>query len=264
MRIYIPTYKRVGLQKTLAALSPQLRKITWLVVRPEEKHAHEHPHILVEKHPGVPAARQCALEHAYEANHTVCVMLDDDLKFAHRGVTWTPDTPKLNPSVASDVARAIGFMRDSVLDYGYAMFGFDARSGNNRKPEKDTESPARVMRAFAVHTKTLMREKIRFDKFPFWEDFHVGLSLLERGYKIGNFLNMTTDAGTNTKGGVSTYRTAAKLAACLKDFQKLHPTIRPVLKKPKSWGGELGQREEGIPDMVVYWKKAQTLGLEGT
>ncbi len=268
MLIYIPTYKRVGRLTTLQFLSDEWQRKTYLVIRPEELGFHEWPasRTITCATPGVPAARQAAVCHA-RAMGKNCFMFDDDLRFAIRPPGWKfPKNTKLRKATIADVSRGldhvhrmlmVGPSRWTVQDgQPIHMLGFDARGGNNQRECDDVQFNCRVMRAFGVNTKTLEKHNIRFDTFPFWEDFHVALSLIAHGYRIGNLMNYTNDAGTNTAGGCSTYRNYEALARCQTLFALEHKHAKPVLKRPKSWGGALGADAKGIPDFVIYWKKA--------
>lgn len=262
MLIYIPTYKRVDKQVTLHTLmhawNPE--KI-WLVARPEEERALRGiwPNVLVCVKKGVPAARQAAIEHAADKGVMRAFFFDDDLKFAVREPEWcfqTGDT-KLVAASHDDLKHHLAVV-ELKLNPWLPMLGFDARSGNNRKPERRMQYQCRIMRAFGVHVPTLTSLGIRFDAFPFWEDFHVALSLLEHGKPIANLTTITNDAATNTAGGCSTYRNVEALQKCQKAFAKAHPCAKPVLKKAKSWGG--GMAEQEVPDFVIYWQKAAKAG----
>jgi hypothetical protein len=259
VRIYIPTYKRVGKQTTLKALPPAWKLKTWLVVRPEEAKAHEWPRerILVCDKKGVPAARQAACEHALAQGEHYVFMFDDDLRFAVRPAAWKfPHATKLRKATEQDIQDGINRVGAELASVPkLSMLGFDARGGNQTRAEPDLQLHCRVMRAFGVNAATLRTLKIRFDAFPFWEDFHVALSLIRHGHAIGNLMRWTNDAGTNTAGGCSTYRNVEALRECQTLFALEHKHAKPVLKKPKSWGGELG-KAPAIPDFVIYWQKA--------
>jgi hypothetical protein len=113
------------------------------------------------------------------------------------------------------------------------------------------------MRAFGVDRRVLAKEKIRFDKYLFWEDFHVALSLLKKGYENIVTTDYCNDAATNTSGGCSLYRSLDKLAAVRKDFLQEHaPFAVAVDKTAKSWGGGMGGVGATVPDLKIYWQKA--------
>ncbi len=252
MNIYIPTYGRVGKQITLAALPPSVCKRTWLVVRPEEKTKHDFPRVLVCPIKGVPAARQHACDHARKLGERFAFFFDDDLHFAVRPANWCFETNEvsLRKAVPPDLAQGLDAVEGWLKHY--PMVGFDARAGNNRCPERNIRLACRVMRAFGVDVELMHKHSIRFDRFPFWEDFHVGLSLLERGYLNANLLDYVNDGVTNAEGGVSTYRNLDRMKECLGQFIREHPCAKAVYKKTK-WRGMEGVE---VPDMMIFWKKA--------
>jgi len=256
VNIYIPTYGRVGKQITLAALSPSARKRTWLVVRPEERTAHNWPRMLVCEKKGVPAARQEACKHALREGSRFAFFFDDDLHFSIRPPTWCFETNEVSLRKATCMDIAAGLCEAESWLKHYPMVGFDARAGNNRCAERNIRLACRVMRAFGVDVPLMFKLGIAFDHFPFWEDFHVGLSFLEKGYLNANLTRYTNDGVTNSEGGVSTYRNLDKMKACLSEFIKLHPCAKAVYKKTK-WRG---MENVAVPDMMVFWKKAAQKG----
>lgn len=253
MLIYIPTYGRSGKQITLRALPDRALKRVVMVVRPEEAKAFPGFETLVCAKPGVPAARQAALDHANKHIIEKAFFFDDDLRFARRPRGWNIEkgNVKLEKATCGDIEKALN-TTEGMVSRELPMVGWDARGGNDRRPEHPFKPFCRVMRAFCVHVPTLRHYGIRFDRFPFWEDFHVALSLIEAGKTIGNLMTMTNDGVTNSKGGVSTYRNVEALRKCREEFCKRHPFAKPVEKTPKSWdvGGAT------VPDLVIYWQKA--------
>jgi hypothetical protein len=92
-----------------------------------------------------------------------------------------------------------------------------------------------------------MKEKIRFDEFGptyFMEDFHVHLSLLERGYLSIRIQNYSWDQrSSNSLGGVSRYRTPETMKATAETLHKAHPkVVEVVLKKSDNWVGVKSRR----------------------
>lgn len=259
MTIYIPTKGRVDRQVTFKQLPMAWQAKTWFVVCPEEeKEFSWTPNVLVCHETGVPAARQYALD--------VCMtryafFLDDDLRFSRREENWSMEQPQMRKMTSADLGDALDWCRSLLKDY--PMVGLDARGGNNQRPEIHVKINTRIMRAFGVDTAILNKEKIRFDKYLFWEDFHVALSLLVRGYKNIVTTDYCNDAATNTPGGCSTYRTTEKLLAVRKLFLQEHaPFATAVDKTAKSWGEKMGGAGATVPDLKIYWQKAAASYVE--
>jgi hypothetical protein len=118
-----------------------------------------------------------------------------------------------------------------------------------------------MMRSFGVDCNVLLEEEITFDKYLYWEDFHVTLSLLTRGYP--NLLSVVycSDGVTNEEGGVSLYRNHDDLvrvrAAFLEEWgQWAQANDR---KSAKNWKGT---DAAFVPDLKIAWRKAAEYGAE--
>ncbi len=256
MKIYIPTYGRATRQTTFKNLPKRWQERTWFVIRKEEEHMFNFPRLLVCDTPGVPAARQAVIDKT-DSQHVW--MFDDDLVFSQRCKGWVHDRTAFLDAMSKDETGIALDELEHQLENNYAAVGMDARGGNNRRKERHGKEATRMMRAFGIDKNVLTNNNIRFDAFDFWEDFHVTLCLLKLG--IPNWISMQYCNGgaTNSKGGVSTYRTVERLSEVRADFVAEHsPFVVARDKKAKSWGGGFGNIV--IPDVTVYWKKAYEFG----
>lgn len=262
MLIVIPTYGRVNNQKTYNAFPDKWKKKTWFVVRPEEADAVRriNKNVIVCSKVGVPAARQAALE---ALGTKKCVaFFDDDLQFSMRGSDWEHGTnTKLYPMKPQDVGDAMLWMQQKLVKH--AMVGLDSRGGNNNRPDPLERMDYRIMRAFAVNQNVLRKHNVAFDKYKYWEDFHVTLCLLKLGYHNIVSMTYTVNGLTNSKGGCSSYRNIPEMIKEQKRFIKEHtPFAVPVDKNIKSWTGEFAKQNETAPDLKMYWRKAIAHGVE--
>lgn len=252
--IYIPTYGRVGKQKTLSWFSKEDKARTVLVCRPNERkdlireHGNEVAEVIVERKPGVSAARQRAVEHCEE---DVVVMFDDDLQFCQRVSDWCFHTNNraLKPT-QEDVDVAVQWLYDKI-DEECPVTCIAPRGGNNTIKERWEIENGRIMRSFAVHKSTLIEHDVRFDEFYYWEDFHVALSLLELGYKNKINVDAVTGGDTNAKGGV--VRNIPKMWGQIRKFKRRHETVRI---REKEMNCPETKKRIKVPDLTVYWKKA--------
>ena len=251
-RIYIPTYGRAHNQRTYEALSNKHKKKVHFVIRPEEESLFKGAKYIVCKKKGAPAARQAALEHS---SMRKIILLDDDLRFARRIKDWSIDNPKLIKASADDIHDGIEWLAEK-LSKEYPITGLAPRGNNNSKKERYERECDRIMRAFGVDKNTLLVHKIRFDKYPYWEDFHITLSMLKLGYKNLVNVDFVNDAVTNTQGGCSSYRKLSDMEKTRKRFLKEHGDFaRPNDKSAKSWG-EGFKDADTVPDMIIQWRKA--------
>lgn len=262
MKVYIPTKGRatVAQQKSLAALPDKWRQRTTLVICPEEEATFRRilpgTELLVCEKKGVPAARQAALEHS---DDPIVCMLDDDLRFVRRMDDWSfPDNTKMMQCTPEDRGFAMDWMEDAMRIYAAA--GLGARGNNNGIPDHPNREASRMMRAFAVDRTVLEDLDIRFDKYLYWEDFHVTLCLLKAGYPNLISLHFCCDGVTNTAGGVSLYRNYETLRETRDAFLEEHAPFAEAndSKSAASW---LGWDGDTVPDLRINWRKAFAYGL---
>lgn len=260
MRVYIPTLGRVGKQRTFESLPREWQKRTWYVIHKRERKDYLwHPRRVIVKKIGVCHFRQAALNHATRRGFSKMFMFDDDLGFNMRVDDWSPENPKLRAATPEDIGASLE-MAEKRLD-NFAAVGFGARFGNNRMPDADWHDVGRMMYAFGIDVEVFDEEEIRFDKFFFWEDFHVTLELLKRAYPNSIYLKCCVGSPTNAEGGVSLYRTPEKLRKVRDAFVRHHaPFVTPVDKTSKSWGGDIG---DTVPDVRIAWRKAYSHGTGG-
>ncbi len=252
--IYIPTLSRPHHQPTLKAITDANFPVV-LVVQPQEEHLYKKYEstlvslvVLPEGLTGIGNTRQWIMDGADSDEHIL--MFDDDLAFACRGKR-VDNQLYLSDSSPDDVRRMLQWM-EWKLSTDAAICGISAREGNNRK-EEPTEQCARMMRAWGIRKDKFVEVGARFDRIDMMEDFDVILQFIKAGYP--NIINnevTTNQAGSNTAGGMSTYRTLERQAAAAHALHALHPDVVTVVQKETktSWGG--GVRT----DVRVQWKKA--------
>lgn len=250
MWIYIPTYGRANKQITFSKIPKKWQEQTIFVVRPEEASLfnwHCNPPLICDKI-GVPAARQRALEHCPTNK---IWFFDDDLNFSYRPEEWSLEFPYLKQMSFEILNEALQIMEEKLDNF--AIVGMDERAMNNGKPQRYYKNAGRIMRAFGIRKDILEAENLRFDKYLFWEDFHIALSLFKKGYMGYLSLVYLNNGTTNTKGGVSSYRKFEILRSVRTEFLQEHaPFAVPVNKQIKTWNVDW----EFIPDLRIYWKKA--------
>jgi hypothetical protein len=246
MKIIIPSSKRSNLLNTLSYLRGM--DVSLLIYADEVEQYKRHPvDIVICPERGIAKKRQFILE-----NYDKAIMLDDDLSFATRR---DDDATKFYPAQISEVCGAIEEITQ-LLDT-YVHVGMAGREGGNR----DTADHKKNSRAIRVHgwdCKKIRELGIRADDVEFMFDFHVTLSLLERGYPnvLLNWI-VHDQKGSNTSGGCSEYRTMVKLAAAAHRLKELHPDFVTVVQKETkgAWGG--GVRT----DVRMAWARALQRGM---
>jgi hypothetical protein len=179
-------------------------------------------------------------------------MLDDDLAFF---VRKDPSAHNLRPA-GTDVESIMARLHNEVTAGPFVHAGLSPRQGNNwAYPEKMLY----IERMNAVHCvlpEALRHYGIRYDDVDMMEDYHVVLSLFEKGEKNVVITDAAWDQckGSGAPGGFSHYRTSETQAAAAERLAELHPkSVKVVEKEPKTGsGGFAGKRK----DVRVQWKKA--------
>lgn len=261
MPLYIPTLGRVAKQKTYRLLPDTWKSRVTFVVHAREADAFlktwqfgEDRIVVVDK-VGAPHARKTAIDDAARRGFHKIFMLDDDLRFCYRPDDWQYKIKDYCGDMTPEVLDKALCTMELCLNH-YVHCGFGARAGNQAKPQLHVDFNGRLMRSFGVRVDVLKEKGIDIAKYPYWEDFHVVLSLLRRGYPNYVSLDYTTDGYTNTEGGCSLYRDEPTLRATRIDFLAEHGKFAKKNDKPaKTWGQGFANAETA-PDMIIQWKKA--------
>jgi hypothetical protein len=175
------------------------------------------------------------------------VMLDDDLSFALR----REDEPtKFVPPSRADILDMFLEIEDNLEVYKH--IGVSFREGGHHNTE-DHLNCTRMARVLAYHTKTVQKLKIRWDRCFGMDDFDSTLQLIEYGYPnlMINWM-VQNQAGSQSQGGASEWRTKELQAKAAHRLKKFHPDYVKVVEKETKSGWFDGKRT----DVIVQWKKA--------
>lgn len=259
MQIFIPTRDRVNAQFTWDNLTNGLREVTTLVCPAEEVEAHARAHRNAVARPPVrlAAVRQWVVDELARQGEPV-IMLDDDLAFF---VRKSPDAHNLRPAGA-DVERIFKRLNNFVQDDDFVHAGLSPRQGNNWAFPEIQLTIERMNAVHCVWPEALRHYGIRYDDVDMMEDYHVVLSLFEKGEKNVVITDAAWDQckGSGAPGGFSHYRTSETQAAAAERLAELHPQVVKVVEKtPKTGsGGFTGTRK----DVRVQWKQAYLRGTK--
>lgn len=261
--IIIPTLGRVNRQETAKHLTRAGLPFTLVVQRHE---AHLYPsrsnsvngytlRILPDHIRTIAPTRDWIIENVGASRNIV--MVDDDLKFF---VRRTDDRTKLRDMEPNELVNMF-----AAIDFQLAIcahVGIAAREGANRNTGKFL-SNTRIMRVLGYDRRILAEEGLKFSSMGVMEDFHIALSLLEKGYPnvvLNDYAN--NQFGSDTSGGCSGVRTADYQRQAAEGLAALHPQFVTVVQKTtkSAWGG--GTRT----DVRIQWKEAYKHGksLNGT
>ena len=251
--LYLTTRGRPDDQLTLSCLPLKWLQRTTVVCPPKDapRIDEQFPdlyHIQTPNLQNLPTKRAWIFQ---TAPFTKIMMLDDDLRFhVRRG-------PKLFRAAPDDPALDRMFTRIEDMLGVYAHGGITDRfMGHVHKTE--FRYNARCLHALAYHVPTVLKH-CELNRIELSSDYDYTLQLLRAGYE--NFVYcrgaQEDPKGFNAPGGVSLYRTPAKVLKSSKLLEKLHPGIvRLAPYKEGSKYGEFGVRT------VANWKKAIKEGLD--
>ena len=255
MQIFIPTRGRLPLQFTWKNLPDQLKECATLVCPEEEVDQHQMRGRRATARPPVKlaAVRQWIVSELARQDEPV-IMLDDDLAFFRRAV---PEKHNLIPASPEDTITIFNRLYEHVESGMFAHAGLSPRQFNNTN---FPHTEIRTMRMNAVHCvdpEVLKREGIRYDDVDLMEDYHVALSLMEKGYDNIVITDAAWDQarGSGAEGGFTGTRTKELQSAAAHRLAELHPHCVKVVKKaPKTGQGDVwgGERD----DVKISWSVA--------
>lgn len=189
------------------------------------------------------------------------VIVDDDMVLLRRRSRCkiTQVGAAGTPRDAADMFRRILMWRD----LGFAHGGFSLRQTNHFCKDAWYKTNTRVCGMHFFDTDVLSGEGIRFDALDARSDFHVILSLLERGYSNVCDYEFMVGQWTNMPGGCSLYRNPQFLLDQAKKLAALHPnSVKLVSKTSTMQQTSATKFSDGtIPDVQVGWKKSFQLRM---
>jgi hypothetical protein len=256
MQIYIPSRDRLDAQYTWDNLTPTLQADTLIVCPAEEveEHRKRGRNALARPDIKLSGVRQWLIEEVADKDRAV-LMLDDDLGFFRRKV---PDAYNLMPiSGTLLLDKLFGDLCSLVEEQGYAHAGLSPRQGNNRHFPSTILNHTRMNAVHCILPRKLLEAGARYDACEMMEDYHVTLTLLEKGFDNAVICDGAWDQvkGSGAPGGFSHFRTKERQAAAAFHLAELHPGyVRVVEKEPKTGQGE---QWGGVRiDVRVYWARA--------
>lgn len=273
--LYIPTWKRVGRQHTLAALAPACEAIgmpLYLVIRPEEEGAHHLPHgaqelVLPEGYfarleGGMRLTNVCQYLHERAPTRYI-LRVDDDLRFSYRANqddTTLTDKERVRLTGLEpgdrELEKMLGLLHTWLAE-GRGMVGVSMREGQNRHPEP-VKRATRICRFFGWDMR--LGRTIRFNRLGTFDDFDPTLMFLRSGGENWITYRYAQDqiGGSNAEGGCSVYRDYALQKAAAEGLAELHPGFVTVVRKPvRNWSG---WGEDHRYDVRIQWRKAAEAG----
>lgn len=272
MQIFIPTRDRVDAQFTWDNLGLELQRCTTLVCPAEEVEAHLKASRNAVARPAVrlAAVRQWIVEELAHQDEPV-IMCDDDLAFF---VRKSQDAHNLRPAgddvvqiferlhtlVAGGAPEGHGGPEGKQPFYNHA--GLSPRQGNNWMYPDVVQENNRMNAVHCIWPGVMKHYGVRYDDVTMMEDYHVTLTLFEKGEKSSMICDAAWDQcrGSGAPGGFSHFRTKDTQAEAAETLASLHPnSVKVVEKTPATGaGGFSGTRK----DVRVQWKQAYKKGTK--
>ncbi len=253
MDIVIPTLGRPHAQATFDNMPDKWKDRTTLIVQPHEAEAYrrrDYPCAVLDPEIKGIAATRHAIVYEMGFQHRFICMLDDDLVFSARR---TDEPTKFRPMTDQDWDFMFWELEERLNKFVHV--GVSHREGANRNTQPLIQV-GRQMRVLAFDTRYLKDNGITWGRMPLMEDFDMTLRLLRLG-KPNAILNkwVHNQAGSNTGGGCSTFRTAKGHADAAHKLAALHPRfVKTVHKQTKD--GWMADEHGYRTDVRIQWKKA--------
>ena len=257
LQVVIPTRGRVGRQRTLGNLPPDIRAQTILVCpeQEDERHQADWPdvRIMVQPDPDMTiAAKRAWIIENLEA--TRCLMLDDDLTFYVRKTPeeQTADFPQLKYAEDSHTRHWFNELNAQLDEHAHA--GFGPRQMNQSQPW-GWLTPGRMMLALGWHLPTL-RHVCELGRIEHREDFDYTLQLLRAGYPNAVCHTFVVgQASYDEIGGCSDQRTVEASDRDARLLERYHPGyVKAVARSYKNAPDRL--------EVTCAWRRALESGAQ--
>jgi hypothetical protein len=165
-----------------------------------------------------------------------------NLRFLYRSpdkniaINFTEDS---HERMSQLLSRMNSFKGAEFQGHPIALVGVHRVTWLHDKQSKQREIHTHAMPGcWAVHVPTLFKGNIRFDKFgPLFsiEDYHVRLSLAQKGYASIALTDFATRSISDTAGGCSLYRTAQTQSEYTQLLYNEYPGIVQIGKGKGEW-----------------------------
>lgn len=241
--IYIPTKGRQEPLLTLEKLEPT--KIEPVLVHPSNechKFSGQHLHIDCQY------LGQVWQEILELCPTPICIIVDDDLRFATRlggiaGMLFQSEPEEIEEMFAWMIQQAEFFAHGSI----------SIRKGNHFIEDSYRDN-ANAKDCLYFRKDILLRENTRLDRLKTMQDFDITLQMFSKGYQNRVGFNWTVDQENPTApGGTTLYRTAEVQKEAAYQLQELWPDYVKVVKKKALNKQDIYGAERY--DVRISWRK---------
>jgi len=255
--IYIPTFNRVGSQKTFDSLPDRWKEKTYLVISPNETHSGYQTISCPIQGKGIAPVRKWIAEYGEGKRYAV---LDDDIEFVYtrRENEEGPSNKPLTNDQFNDMFNTM----NNWIDEGYIHVACDV-CWNPPTRNIDYRVNSRITNNIFYDGTKLPIEKIDWTSLDIAEDYFVNLQLLTMGFQNKISLKYRTNSSaTQTKGGCSSFRTLDMHNECMKKLKEKFPNFVELREKVTKNSGEWSNKPRLAA--TIFWKKAYKLSQTNT
>jgi hypothetical protein len=263
----------VDKQLTWRELPEDLRQRALIVCPQDEIIAHRAKgsrRLLVSPVEGISAKLQWIAEYAWKRQQKrICIVHDDVQRFHQRKRIDDPHLKIITGAEITAMFDHVEAMLNQFPMVGLAQRGeqdvFLPSSSRYNRSLEETLHPGyvtcqRLCTVYALDLELLRKESIRFDAVTLMEDFHLNLSLLERGFSTAIVTQYTYQQKTGTAGGCAIYRTPeVQREACIR-LEQLHRPFVKIVKKHTTGASWEGMTERW--DVNCFWAAAAKSGKQ--
>jgi hypothetical protein len=258
LRICIPSRSRPNVMNTVYSIPKKYHDSTSVYVASEQLEEYNKGSVYAEN-PGITLKSVSTLSDllgrklelmAKDCPTKYVMLCDDDFTFFKR---IKPDQPQLEFMTEKDWDNLLlGAITKLNVDENLYALGVSMRQGNNRlKPLGNFNN--RLNGCIIYRKELFLDPRIIHDRVNPMNDFDVNLQLLRLGYDnllLSQFCY--NQAGMQTKGGSSDYRTEETQSQAAVRLSELHKGFVTLRQKQNKTGG-LKERTE----VTVMWKNAR-------
>lgn len=252
MIVFIPTLGREGKQVTINHIPERWKDRVFLVCPEEETHEWENRiNVPRECIGSISKTRQFIVENSPSP---FVGMMDDDLSIYKRDSKILTRSSKME-----DIGEFLDLMESWLVEGDV----YCSCSNSFMSHEKDDEYYyGKPSATHFLNRDFMLALNIKFDTLNYFEDFHVPLSVLEKGRRLritGKYFSKERKA--NAPGGCSTTRTSTNNRQAMIDLKKLHDRYVSLKEEPGATNQSI---DVGLKMRIAFKKAYEENVMRGT
>ena len=256
-KIYIPTLGRIDKQITYDAMPDWVKDITYIVIQPQEeaqfreRYPNSNLKVLPQEIKGIARTREWIINDGGDDCYAV---LDDDIRFVKRNVdrvTLKKNAEKSNEEFTDEHWKEMFNRISEWFEEGVGLGG--CYSKGSPPKETDEKQFGKFIQAHFINGSKIWREELDWS-LQWGEDIYFVLQVLNRGVKtrLSDVYLIDSEEYYAEGGCMSEGRTTDKDIECLKELERMYPTIFSI-----RWNEEYTLNKiYKVPKVKVQWRRA--------